>query len=66
MTATRHLSWRSEAMRTDAKYFRERAKMMRDLAETAGDDAAHRLLLQIATEFEEEARHLDDEGDPSR
>jgi hypothetical protein len=51
-------------MRHDSAYFRERARDCRDLAKTASDHPTVNLLLQMAEEFEEEAR-LIERGEPN-
>ena len=45
-------------MRQDAAYFRDRAKHCRELAKTASDRSTIKYLLQMAEDFEEEARRL--------
>ena len=49
-------------MRDEAEVYRERASYCRKLAETARDKAGMRRLIDLAEDFEQEARRLDEEA----
>ena len=55
---------RFERMPLDANYLRDRAKHLRKLAAAARDAASVRHLIQLADDFEAEARNIED-GKPN-
>ena len=59
MTATRHLRWRLAGMGETAEHYRQRAAHCRELAASATDQLVMKRLLELADDFEEEAREID-------